>query len=415
MPNNRQVSTRAARDLGPLLVSMCRRDAGERLTEAALQVLDDAKTRERFIDYATRHGVLGLALATLQRVRPRNGVTGAVFRECLHGCRRRAAVLELERDRILAVLRSAALDPIILKGAGLATTVYDEPAERNFGDIDLLLAQEEIDNAVMTLGRQGFHFHSPGAEAAESGYREHHFHIRVERPDGDMVELHWGLTRAIEPFHLDAAAFMAESVTVPGAGRLRVPRPEHALLHIVVEIVRDGFNRLTRVVDVDRIVAAAPAMDWGYLEAAANAARLLPALALSLAVSRDMLGTPVPDEVCRRIRPTAWVRFHLALLRPGASLLRQGGVTRPTRVGLLQLWLLSDRSRLVALSRLFLGKDADPLDWLWEIRASGASPFVAARPVRRLGNMAVYQLALYATGVARIPRSWSGVAGAAPE
>jgi hypothetical protein len=411
MPNNRQVSARAARELGPLLVSMCRRDAGERLTEAALQVLDDAQTHERFIDYATRHGVLGLALATLQRVRPRHGVAGAVFRECLHGCRRRAAVLELGRDRILAVLRAAALDPIILKGAGLATTVYDEPAERNFGDIDLLLAQGEIDEAVMTLGRHGFRSNFPGVEAAESEYREHHFHIRVERPGGDMVELHWGLTRAIEPFHLDAAAFMAESVTARGTRRLRVPRPEHALLHTVVENVRDGFNRLTRLVDVDRIVAAAPAMDWGYLEAAARAARLLPALALSLEVSRDLLGTPVPDEVRRRIQPTAWVRFHLALLRPGASLLGQRGVTRPTWVRLLQLWLLSDQSRLVALARTFVGKDADPLDWLWAIDASDDAPFVAAHPVRRFGNMAVYQLALYATGVAGIRRSWSGVAG----
>ncbi len=412
MLTDRQVAAQAARELGPLLVSLCRRDAGECLTDEALQVLDDAHTRERFIDYANRHGVLGLALAALQRVRPRGGAAGAMFRERLHGCRRSAAVWELGRDRILTVLRAAALDPIILKGAGLATTVYREPAERSFGDIDLLLAPEEIDQAVVTLGRQGFHFHFPGVESAESEYRKHHFHIRVQKPDGTMVELHWELTRAIEPFHLDAAAFIAESVTIPGAMRVRVPRPEHALLHIVAEGVRDGFKRLTRLVDVDRIVAAATAMDWRYLEAEARAARLLPALALSLEVSRDMLGTPIPDDLRRRILPTAWVRFHLALLRPGASLLRQRGVTRPTWVKLLQLWLLSGQSRLVALARSLLGQDADPLDWLWEINVSSdAAPFAAVHPVGRVGRMAVYQLGLYATGVARTPRSWSGTAG----
>jgi hypothetical protein len=403
MPNNRPDLARAARDLGPLLVSMCRRDANTRLTDDALRVLDDAETRERFIDYASGHGVLGLALATLQRTRPHIGATGARFRERLHGCRRRAAVMELARDRVLAVLRAAALDPVTLKGAGLATTVYDEPSERDYGDIDLLLAEHEIDRAVMTLGSHGFHV--PGGEAMESGYREHHFHVHVQRPDGIIVELHWELTRSIEPFHLDAAAFIAGSVSVPGAVRMRVPRPEHALLHIVAENLRDGFNRLTRLVDVDRIVATAPAMDWSYLEATARDARLLPSLALSLEMSRDMLGTQVPDELCRRIQPSAWVRLHLALLRPGASLLRQRAVTRPTWVTLLQLWLLSGESRPAALARLFRGEDADPLDWMWQ---GNSAPVAAAHPVSRLGKLAVYQLGLYATGGAGIPSSWGG-------
>ena len=409
MPNTPADPARSARELGPLLVSLCRRDADAHATGSALRALDDAETRERFVAYAIAHGVLGLALATLQRIAPREGAAGDTLRERLHGCRRRAAAMELGRDRILAVLRAAGLDPIALKGAGLATTVYREPAERDLGDIDLLLPSDEIDRAVAALGQHGFEV--PGTEAAEAGYREHHFHVRVQRPDGIIVELHWELTRAIEPFHLDGAAFRAGSVAA--GARMRVPRPEHALIHIVAECVRDGFDRLTRVVDVDRIVAAAPAMDWRFLETAAREARLLPTLALALEMGRDMLGTPVPDEVRRRIRPSAGVRFHLGLLQPGRSLLRQRAVTRPSWVVLLQLWLLSGESRAAVLARMFRGEDADPLDWLWRELAPPDSPLAnpagsAAHPVRRLGKLAAYQLGLYARGLAGPPRSWSG-------
>jgi hypothetical protein len=405
MPND-QGPARAARELGQLLVALCRRDAGTRVTSAALRVLDDEEARRRFIDYATAHGVLGLSLASLHRIRPRAGADGAAFRELLQGCRRRAAAMELGRDRVLAILRASALDPVTLKGAALATTVYGEPAERNYGDIDLLLARDEIDPAMRALERQGFRV--PGAEAVESGYREHHFHVRIQRPDSIIVELHWELSRPIESLHLDAAAFRTESVVARAAPRLRVPRPELALLHIVAENLRDGFDRLTRLVDVDRIVASTPTMDWRYLESAARAARLLPSLALVLELSRDMLGTPLPDDVRRRIRPSAVVRFHLALLRPGVSMLRQRALTRPSWVVLLQLWLLSGEPRTAALRRMLRGEDADPLDWIWRGDASpDAAVPVAARPVTRLGKLAAYQLGLYARGVA-LPRSWSG-------
>ena len=405
--NNRSGPARDARELGPLLVSLCRRDADTRVTDADLRILEDTDARERFIGYALAHGVLGLVLAALQRLRPQLMAGDTAFRERLHGCRRRAAAMELGRDRVVAVLRAAGLEPVALKGAGLASAVYREPAERDFGDIDLLLAPDEIDRAVTALGGQGYRV--PGTEAAEAGYREHHFHVRVQRPDGFIVELHWKLTRTIEPFLLDAAAFLADGVTLPGARGVRIPRPEHALLHMVLESVRDGFDRLTRVVDVDRIIAATPAIDWHYVEATARAWRLLPSLALALEMSRDMLGTPVPDDVRGRIRPSAAVRLHLALLAPGASMLRQRSVRRPSWVTLLHLWLLSGEPRTVALARIFRGDDTDPLDWLWRGDASPDAPSATTvHPLRRLGKLAAYQLGLYARGVTALPRSWSG-------
>lgn len=397
-----------------LLVAACQRNPDARVIAACARQLADDASCERFVDFAEGHGVLGLALATLDRAGALDGYpAAAALRSMLHDLRRRAALLAFERDHVLRTLARHGLDPVVLKGAGLVTTAYASPVERNFGDIDLLLSPDALPAALDVLERAGYH--SSNSAAVVSAYRDHHFHVRVQRGAGVVIELHWGLIAPHEPYHLDPAAFLAqsrlalsESAQRRAAGdrisaaphRLRVPRHEHALMHVVVENVRDGFSRLTRMVDVDRIVAAAPDMDWEQLQSLARDAHVLPALALALDMSSTLFGTGIPTDVMRRLRPTPVVRFHLALLRPVPSLLRRRAKTRAAWGTLLQFWLLSGQPRRSAIARMLRGDDVDPLDWVW----SGAAPTTPGRPplrarLLRTHKVALYQLGIYAAGL----------------
>ena len=383
-----------------LLLAACRRDVA-RLAAADTRLLANEGWRERFLDLAMRHGVLGLVLTGLQRQRCFEGVSAEAsdrIRETLRGLRRRATILELERVHVVRILVRHGLDAVVLKGAGLASTVYRESVERDFGDIDVLLPPHQIDGAVEALGRHSYGY--PGPKEATEGYLAHHFHLRVQRPHGTVIELHWGLTLPREGFRLDAAAYQTQSVAALANGaQMRVPRPEHALLHMVVENVRDAFSRLTRLVDVDRIVAAAPAMDWDNLEITARASGLGPALALVLELSRSVLGTEIPEEVRRHLRPPAAVRFHIALLRPAPSLLWQRTLTRPSWGALMRLWLLTSRSRVKELAKMLRADSDDPLDWLWTGgEATLDSGTSLGYRLSRLGKVVAYQLGLYVTG-----------------
>ncbi|MDQ6888006.1 MAG: nucleotidyltransferase family protein [Gemmatimonadota bacterium] len=385
-----------------LLPAACRRDPAG-LTEAASAILADERGLEYFTVLASRHGVRGLALSALQRAGGLDKLSPHVAeraRENLRALRRRATILGLERDRMLAILRRRDLDVVVLKGAGLASTVYRDPVERDFGDVDVLLPPAQIDAAVEALGQHGYAF--PGPTGAAAAYRQHHFHLRMQRGGGLVIELHWDLTLALELFRLDPAAFLAESVTAGATGvEFRVPRPEHALLHVVLENVRDAFSRLTRLVDVDRIVASAPELDWDHLHAAARTGGLGPALALCLELSRGALGTEIPMEVQRRMRPTRAVRFHLALLRPASSLLSQRAIARPSWGELIQLWLVTGRSRGMTLLQMLRADSGEPLQWLWDGGDSDtAAPASLASRLSRVAKVVGYQLGLYASGLA---------------
>jgi len=385
------------------LLAACRRDVAQ-LATADTQLLADARERERFMELAMRHGVMGLVLTALQRSRCFAGLPADASErvsETLRGLRRRATILELERDHVVDILGRHGLDAVVLKGAGLASTVYKTTVERDFGDIDVLLPPHQIDSAVEALGLQGYRY--PGSMVATEAYRAHHFHLRVQRPHGTIIELHWGLTLPREGFRLDAAAYLTQSVAGAPRTHLRVPCPEHSLLHIVVENVRDALSRLTRLVDVDRIVAGAPAINWEYLDLAARESGLGSALALVLELSRSVLGTEIPDEIRRRLRPPRIVRLHLALLRPAASLLLQHSLARPSWGVLLRLWLLTNRSRGLQLVQMLRADSDDPLEWLWaESEPETDTGTSLGQRLLRLAKVVSYQVGLYFAGISRV-------------
>jgi hypothetical protein len=68
---------------------------------------------------------------------------------------REALLLEEELLRASEVLATAGIDHRVLKGAALAHMIHPDPAERCFGDNDVLVAAGDIDAAVGALLEAG--------------------------------------------------------------------------------------------------------------------------------------------------------------------------------------------------------------------------------------------------------------------
>lgn len=388
-----------------ILIALCGGGAaGDRDGILLGQQLRDDVVRARLLESARDHGVLGLTLAALDRsVLPQELPVAArrLLYDQLAALRRRAALWVLERDRVLMALHAAGFDPVVLKGGALCTLLYSEPVEREFGDLDLLLPRHQTDEAAEVLLAAGYR--NPWNEAQLRGYRQHHYHLRLLRPPGFVVELHWGLTKPGAPFALFADEFLehARRATSAGCASARVPRPEHLLLHVVSQNAQDHFPRMVRLVDLDRLVRAYPSMDWDRLARTAEQGGLGHPLGLSLQLARRILGTPVPRDVLSRVRPGRIVQLHLGLLRPARSLLDRRFVKTPEAGRLLTLWLMADmRLRLRYLVRLVTGSH-DPLAWIWRrAEAPSRAGNTLAAGLASVGMLAAYQCGLYVRGIA---------------
>lgn len=354
---------------------------------------DSDVTLPELCELADRQGVLGLLLVALQREGLLDALPAAVsgeLRTTLAFLRRKSALWQFECGMVLARLKSAGLHPVVVKGAALQVTAYNEPVERSFGDIDLLFPHEEIQPAMRILEQVGYM--APVDEVAAT-YAALHFHHVMTKPNGFKVEVHWALERPDSPNHLDTSAFVANTTTVESKaiGSFHTPRPEYALLHLSVQNLENGFAKLSRLVDIDRL-ARAEGFDWSLLQMLAQSARARVVVHTSLRLCAELLDTPLPRAALQSIEASPTARWHIATLEPARVVLEQRAQNRAAVGLLIDLWCRdSTRSRLQGVGELLHGRDLA----LTQTGNTGSPSAALLKNSYRVAKLAAYQLFLY--------------------
>jgi hypothetical protein len=179
--------------------------------------------------------------------------------------RERMAALE----EIAAAYRQAGIEMLALKGAALANTVYPVAALRCMCDLDLMVANQQADEARERLKKIGFDIH----EEADVQPRplSHHYPpaIRQRNGVGVMVELHhhlYSISKLIPTVTLDRLQPDAISFDL-GNTRIDTMGPEqmlwHAYIHAVGRLQLVEQFRLIHVADLVGIVETyAGEIDW---------------------------------------------------------------------------------------------------------------------------------------------------------
>lgn len=221
----------------------------------------------------------------------------------------RSTIVWHELAEVLAALRDATLDVIVLKGAALAETVYPDLAVRPMCDIDLLVRKADIERAYRVL--VGIGCCSSSCLSLEAQQRREHHLAPLRKPGGSGLEVHWTLTPPYTPFEPDLNGLWerAQPVRVAGVPVLRLSA-EDLLLHVSLRTASDvpyarrSNKSLRNLCDVDRIVLHyGDVLDWQEVVARAGLWRASRSVYLVLLLARDLLGTAVPDDVLDGLRP----------------------------------------------------------------------------------------------------------------
>lgn len=338
-----------------VLVTLTQRAAVRGELSDASAVLAEPADRASFLRLTRELGVEGLALNALKTTLLDESLPADVARELtarLEQLRREALLWDLERDRVLHALSRRGVTPLLLKGSALRERVYDDPSERSMGDLDLLVASEEIERSMAALREAGY---ASDSEELLDAYRRHHFHHVLRHPRGFIVELHWALTDPGSTVPLNEKQFVARA-SMSGRGNnvpVRVPSPEDLLLHVVSQNENDAFGLLRRIVDVDRIVAISSDLDWPYVARAARDAGLDLVLAVTLRLAQLLLRTDVPSDLSGGTGLPILSRIHLAMMDPVAWVVSLPSERRPAASDAIRLWCArtwSGRARRAAES-----------------------------------------------------------------
>jgi hypothetical protein len=157
--------------------------------------------------------------------------------------RRQGAFLQLISLRAIAVLADAGIRSSPLKGPLLGEAIYGDPGRRLSGDIDLLVAPEQLAVAVDVI--RGLGYEAPTDYIDEEGLPLLHFVLLHERGELPPIELHWRVHWYEQGFARDR--LLPPAVDPAGGWR---PAPVDELAALLLFYARDGFIDLRLATDI---------------------------------------------------------------------------------------------------------------------------------------------------------------------
>src|SRR5262245_26962197 len=201
----------------------------------------------RVVELAWQHRVAPILYSRLSGMKPmpipqRNLDT---LKRAYMATAARKALLFRGLQKILEALGEARIESIVLKGAALAETVYEDRALRPMNDIDLLVREGDLDRAEAELKKIGYLAAHDEATKRDLRGRHHHWVFRSTDPRlGDIpLELHWYLEPPGRPVRVPVDDLWRRSVACRIAGvPTRTLAPEDLLLHLCLHICRHRFG-----------------------------------------------------------------------------------------------------------------------------------------------------------------------------
>jgi len=290
-----------------------------------------------FVDLARACDVHPTVHALLERA-GRFDLVGAQAEEMLAGLRakvRQDNLLLLARtEQALDALSGAGIVPVALKGLDTLHRYYRRFDARTLDDVDLLIPEERVGDAVRALTSAGW---TAPPEPERTHWLRSSFELPLTSPGPVTVglELHWSLGQEGR-YAVDARALRARAVPARICERDLLRLEDHdAAAHLLIHHVQHYFDRrLKWALDLRRLVAE-PGFRWSTVAERLTAWGGRGAAGLALA-HLVRLFPDLGSEEARAALPAApWRRLALLPLRSGHPL----DLYRGTRRRWVQLWL----------------------------------------------------------------------------
>ena len=259
----------------------------------------------------------------------------------------RLTFLEGRLLRAIDALQQAGIQPVLLKGAGLAVTAYKHGfADRPMADVDLLVAPTQAAEAQRIVSRLGWLHRTDVPQ--DRPYDNHQHLPPLEDEDGVGVglEIHTSLFASEHPFGLDAvdvrararqAHFHGRAVLVPD----RYDQIVHACLHFAWSHEL-RFGAWKTFLDLD-VLARRGELDWDEVVRQARAVRGASCCFWAMRLAKELAAVPVPDAVLATLRPKMPRALERRLVRHFAMQLIRGETACPSDSLTRGLWRLGVR------------------------------------------------------------------------
>jgi Uncharacterised nucleotidyltransferase len=206
--------------------------------------------------------------------------------------------------RLHQLFEAAQILVIPYKGPLLAWVAYGSFIRREYSDLDFIVQQKYIPDAVAVLKSAGYHpqFDPREAHAGQDGFAPGQYSF-LSHPQKILAEFHTERTLRYFPVPIDIQELTGRLMTVEiGGQRLRTFSVEDTLVMLCVHGAKHFWERLGWVLDIAKL-ATAKEVDWTLLTQIAAKMESTRVLLMGLYLAHDLFDAPLPsqllEEICR--------------------------------------------------------------------------------------------------------------------
>ena len=211
-------------------------------------------------------------------------------------------------EELAALLRMFENPVIVLKGAALLSSVYEDFGLRALGDVDILVKPEDVPKIDKVLSQLGYRSGNGRRSYPVSNYLNSLVYGKNGSPL--LLHLHWHLVNNALPNYVYTEKINMEKLwrdAIP----LRVQQsealclsPHHQLLHLSEHAMKHSFYTLIHIWDIQQVINRwKKELDWEKLCREAEEFHLKGPLFYSLWLSKEYFGASVPQKILESLHP----------------------------------------------------------------------------------------------------------------
>ena len=269
--------------------------------ERTRSLLQEELEWESIIQTALRHGVMPLLFRNLRRYH--NAAVPKVVLDNLQqhffANATQISLLAKELVNILELFKSYGIAAIPFKGPTLALQAYNDITLRQFGDLDILIKESNLDKAEQLLVSKGYiPIASPLRETSK-------VQLFINDKDKIAIDLHWRIAPQVirSPIEQEALWSRAEFISFNNNSTLTLST-EDLLLFLCIHGCksRHTWDKLIWVCDIAELSRTHSNIDWDHMLQRAAKLNVGRMLLLGLSIAHNLLNMTLPETIAHRIQ-----------------------------------------------------------------------------------------------------------------
>ena len=292
-----------------LLFCCARTQLKPETVDRIITLIDSPLEWERLITLAKSHRVLPLLFHHLNDLAPnkipdkfKNDFQAFSSHHTFNNLNQLSELL-----KVIDLLKQHHILAIPFKGPALALNIYGKIALRQFDDLDILVAPANFLQARQILiDQRGYqaceddYFLSNERKLAHIGARSECSLVNLTQKT--VIDLHQRLIGGtFFSYPIEFEELSQDLIAVSQVPQMQTLDAETLLLYLCAHGAKSLWQRLIWICDVAELVAASPNLDWDSVLLKAQTTKLDRMLLLGLQLAHEILDTPLPDKVTKKL------------------------------------------------------------------------------------------------------------------